>query len=101
MRVLVFFDLPRNTSLEIKAANSFRKKLLKEGFLMLQESVYCKLVLNQTALEYVKQRVKKDMPKNGSIMILIVTEKQFSAMEICCDSFASATVATDKRLIIV
>ncbi len=101
MRILVFFDLPRNTSLEVKDANVFRKKLLKEGFLMLQESVYCKLVLNQTALEYVKQRVKKHLPKCGSVMILTVTEKQFAAMDICCDKFVSQTVDTAKRLIIL
>lgn len=101
MRIMVFFDLPRNTSIELKEANAFRKKLLKDGFLMLQESVYCKLALNQTAADYVKHRVKKYLPKNGSVMILSVTEKQFAAMEICCDNFVTEILDTDKRLVII
>ncbi|NLB62432.1 MAG: CRISPR-associated endonuclease Cas2, partial [Clostridiales bacterium] len=49
MRVLVFFDLPTIT-LEIQREyRRFRKYLVKNGFLMLQESVYCKLALNQTS----------------------------------------------------
>ena len=42
MRTLVFFDLPTLTASERKAAAMFRKALIKDGFLMLQESVYCK-----------------------------------------------------------
>ena len=39
MRVLLFFDLPTLTAEERKSATAFRKALLKDGFLMLQESV--------------------------------------------------------------
>ena len=39
MRVLLFFDLPRETHSELKSAAKFRKDLLDDGFLMLQESV--------------------------------------------------------------
>ena len=46
MRVLVFFDLPVITGENKRAYRKFRKYLLKNGFLMLQESVYCKLALN-------------------------------------------------------
>lgn len=50
MRVLVFFDLPVITAENRRAYVKFRKFLLKNGFLMLQESVYCKLALNGTAV---------------------------------------------------
>lgn len=101
MRIMLFFDLPRNTSVEIKEANSFRKRLLKEGFLMLQESVYCKLALNQIACDCIKQRIKRYLPNSGSVMILAVTEKQFSSMEICLDKFVTDVVDSDKRLVII
>lgn len=101
MRIFVFFDLPRYTSSENKEANNFRKRLLKDGFLMLQESVYCKLTLNQTAADYVKQRVKKYLPKSGSVMILQVTEKQFSSMDICCDKFYPDIIQNDSKLVII
>lgn len=101
MRVLVFFDLPRLTNQEMKIANQFRIKLIKDGFLMLQESVYCKLALNQTAVESLKLRIKKFLPQSGNIMILSITEKQFSAMDICCNNFNKSVVDTDKRLVIL
>lgn len=48
MRVLVFFDLPVQTSEDMKNYRLFRKTLLKNGFFMMQESVYCRMVLNQS-----------------------------------------------------
>ena len=50
MRVLVLFDLPVLTGDQRREYARFRKFLLKSGFLMLQESVYCKLALNTTVV---------------------------------------------------
>ena len=46
MRTIVFFDLPNIYAKDRRNYNLFRKFLLNEGFLMLQESVYSKLILN-------------------------------------------------------
>lgn len=51
MRVFVMFDLPTETSVHRKAYRDFRKYLLVNGFIMLQESVYVKLVLNTTSVK--------------------------------------------------
>ena len=51
MRVIVFFDLPTETAEDKKEYRNFRKFLIKKGFLMLQESVYCKLALNMTVAD--------------------------------------------------
>ena len=40
MRVIVFFDLPMKTANERKIYAEFRKNLIREGFLMILESVY-------------------------------------------------------------
>lgn len=101
MRVILFFDLPRETYSERKSAAKFRKELLNEGFLMLQESVYCRLALNATAAELLKNRVKKHLPPKGSVMILTVTEKQFGMMDICLGGFSSNVIDTDNRLVII
>ena len=45
MRVLVMFDLPTETSLQRKNYRKFRKTLIKNGFIMMQESVYVKSAL--------------------------------------------------------
>ena len=49
MRMIVFFDLPTETALDRRNYRRFRKLLTQNGFLMLQESVYCKLLLNMSA----------------------------------------------------
>lgn len=101
MRVLLFFDLPRETPAERKSATRFRKDLMEDGFIMLQESVYCKLALNATAVDLLKSRVKRYMPKKGSIMILTVTEKQFEMMDLCLGDFSHNVLDSDSRLVII
>ena len=101
MRLLLFFDLPRYTALERKQATRFRKDLVENGFIMLQESVYCKLALNVTAMDSVKAKVAKILPTKGSVMMLTVTEKQFENMDIYCENFKLEVAATDSRLLVI
>lgn len=75
MRVVVFFDLPVLTSENRRAYTKFRKFLLKSGFMMLQESVYCKLALNGSVVRTIVDNVHKNKPEEGLVQILTVTEK--------------------------
>lgn len=81
MRILVFFDLPVLTSKEQRDYRQFRKFLIKSGFLMLQESVYCKLAQNSTMADSIIESVKKNKPGEGLVQLLRVTEKQYAKME--------------------
>ena len=49
MRMMVFFDLPTETAEDRRNYRLFRKTLINNGFIMMQESVYCKLLINRTA----------------------------------------------------
>ena len=60
MRVMVFFDLPTVTSANRRDYAQFRKYLVKSGFIMLQESVYCKLFQRQLLRAYEKTSHWKD-----------------------------------------
>ena len=42
------YDIAVGTAAERRAYSQFRKFLIKDGFLMMQESVYSKLALNPT-----------------------------------------------------
>ena len=55
MRVILFFDLPVTTPEGRQNYNKFRKFLIRNGFLMLQESVYSKLALNKQRLMLLKK----------------------------------------------
>ena len=101
MRVLVFFDLPVLTSENRRAYVKFRKFLLKNGFIMLQESVYCKLALNGTAVNAIVDNVHKNKPEDGLILLLTVTEKQYSKMDIIVGQVKSEVLDTDERLVIL
>lgn len=81
MRLVVFFDLPVETASQRKNYRMFRKHLIKDGFLMLQESVYVKLVMNEGSAGATVMRLRKNRPPQGLVQVLKITEKQFSTME--------------------
>ena len=101
MRVIVFFDLPTETEQDKRVYRNFRKKLIKGGFMMMQESVYVKLALNSTQVRQIISDVKKIKPEKGLVQILSVTEKQFSKMEIISGKCNTDVVNTDERLLIL
>lgn len=81
MRLVLFFDLPVDTAKNRRDYRLFRKFLLKDGYLPLQESVYSKLVVNDAAASGAIARVRKNRPPAGLVQILKVTESQFATME--------------------
>ena len=101
MRVIVFFDLPVTTAIERREYATFRKFLIKSGFLMMQESVYCKLAQNQGMADYIIESIRKNSPSSGLVQVMKVTEKQFSRMEYIVGKRNSNIVDSDERLIIL
>lgn len=80
MRLIVMFDLPVETSQNRREYRIFRKALINEGFIMMQESVYTRITVNRKAAELLEERLIKKLPKAGLIQTLVVTEAQFSSM---------------------
>ncbi len=101
MRILVFFDLPVLTEKERRDYRQFRKFLIKSGFMMMQESVYCKLAQNSTAAEIIIDNVKKNKPGDGLVQMLKVTEKQFAKMEFIVGESSSEVLDSDERLVVL
>jgi len=81
MRVIVFYDLPTLSSRERSEHHRFRKFLRREGFIMMQESVYSKITLNAGAANLLKNRIKKNVPKIGLVQLMTITEKQYADIE--------------------
>lgn len=101
MRIMVLFDLPVLTEKQRRDYREFRKYLLKAGFFMMQESVYCKLVQNMGVAEVVQESIRKNKPGEGLVQILRVTEKQFAKMEYVVGENKSLVLDTDERLVIL
>jgi len=101
MRVLVMFDLPVGTTAQRREYTRFRKFLLKSGFMMLQESVYCKLALNGTVVSGIVDSVHKNSPAEGLVQLLTVTEKQYARMDLIVGEVKSEILDSDERLVIL
>ena len=82
MRLLVFFDIPVKTKDERRQATQFRKKLLDDGFYMVQFSVYARLCNTIENAKEHEKRLKNFLPYCGSVRSMIVTEKQYSTINI-------------------
>jgi len=74
------FDMPMETAECRKEYTKFRKFLLKDGFLMMQFSVYTRFCHNIPDCEKHLQRITRNLPKYGDIRILKTTESQFENM---------------------
>lgn len=101
MRTIVFFDLPNVYSNDKKNYLLFRKYLLNEGFIMMQESVYSKIVLNSEQANALVKRLKKQAPQKGIIQVLIITEKQYSQIEYIIGKSQTKIIDNGDRLIVL
>lgn len=101
MRILVMFDLPVITTAERKEYTKFRKYLLKSGFIMMQESVYCKLSPNSTLADATIENIRKNKPEKGLVQVLKVTEKQYAKMEFIVGEWHTEALSSDDRLVIL
>jgi len=81
MWLFVFFDLPVVKKTERKAATKFRKNLEKDGFSMMQYSVYIRHCASKESAEVHKKRIKSFMPSKGQISILTITDKQYGKID--------------------
>lgn len=77
MWLFVFFDLPVKTKKQRKDAASFRKNLEKDGFTMMQFSVYTRHCGSKESMDVHIRRVKTFIPSLGKTSILKVTDKQY------------------------
>ena len=101
MRILVFFDLPTETLENKREYRKFHRLLIKNGFLMMQESVYCRMLLTQSASKTVLETIKRNRPTQGIVQVMTVTEKQFENMEYITGKYHSEVIESDERLIIL
>ena len=77
MWLFVFFDLPTETRQDRREAALFRKRLLKDGFGMMQFSVYTRHCASRESMEVHISRVRQMLPPKGAVSIAQFTDKQF------------------------
>ena len=80
MWVLALYDLPVNCPETRRAYTRFRNKLIKDGFSMMQFSVYIRHCASRENAEVHIKRVKKAVPARGEVRVISLTDKQFERM---------------------
>ena len=56
---------------------------------MLQESVYCRMVINEAMAKSVVARIEGFKPPQGMVCAMIITEKQFAGISFIAGDFKS------------
>lgn len=78
--VLVFFDLPVGSPEERRDANNFRKDLIKDGYFMVQFSVYARPCGTADRVETHVRRLKSKIPAQGEVRGLMISDAQWGRM---------------------
>jgi len=82
MWLFVFFDLPVGTKTERRHATRFRNFLKDDGFMMMQLSVYSRVIRGEEAVDKHLSRITRSLPPKGSVRTLTVTERQYARMKL-------------------
>ena len=79
MRIIVMLR-PTNRRGTKMPYTAFRKRLVAEGFVMLQPEVFMRVSHTRAAAEHLVGRLAEDVPNTGSICAIILTERQYASM---------------------
>lgn len=76
------FDLPVETVENRRLYTRFRKTLIKDGFTMLQFSVYARFVPSDEAAMAHRRAIRNAIPPAGQVRIFAITDQQFARQEV-------------------
>lgn len=82
MRLMVFYDLPVVSKKDKRVYARFRKFLLRDGYDMLQFSIYARICNGQEAVDKHLKRLSQSLPAKGNVRSMQVTEKQFTDIKV-------------------
>ncbi len=99
MRTILFFDLPSVSKADHREYTKFIKMIKANGFVMLQESVYTKLSLNETVVNATIKELKQKLPKDGIVSVLTITENQFASIKHLLGESNTDVIINDERMV--
>ena len=96
------FDLPVETEEEKRAYRCFRRDLIREGFIMMQYSVYVRTCPSKEFAERIEKRIKRIVPAKGNVRLISITEKQYQDMKILVGSrsLQEECLGTERMIVI-
>ncbi len=98
MWLIAMFDLPVDTRESRRNYGLFRKSLLKDGFSQLQYSIYGRHCASEENADVHQRRIERNLPPDGEVRILTVTDRQFERMKIFWGKMRQSTPAPPPQL---
>lgn len=83
----------------MRAYRKWHKFLIQNGYLMMTESVYSRLLLNKSIATSARKKLKQNLPPSGDVHLLEITEKQFASIEYCLGDSQSLVIDTVDRYV--
>ncbi|MEW6413440.1 MAG: CRISPR-associated endonuclease Cas2 [Candidatus Zixiibacteriota bacterium] len=100
MWLFAMFDLPVDSPAARRQYTNFRKSLLKQGFTMLQYSVYSRYCNSEERATVFRERLKKTLPPQGEVRLLAVTDHQFGKMQVFLGKKRAQTEKPPEQLLL-
>lgn len=82
MWVVAMFDLPVEDKDARRRYSRFRKHLLREGFVMVQLSVYARFCRSEESSHAAWRRIETAVPEKGEVRLMAVTDHQYAKMAV-------------------
>jgi CRISPR-associated protein Cas2 len=98
MWIIAMFDLPVDTPRARRAYASFRKRLLQDGFTMMQYSVYIRHCANEDNAKVHYARIKAIVPADGEVRVIGITDLQFGRMQVFLGGRRKAPTAAPAQI---
>ena len=76
--LILFFDLPMVNGADRKRYRDFMKCIKHMGYMMLQESVYIKVVRNIERIDNDERYLRNEIGENGNVYLLPIRVNTFS-----------------------
>lgn len=73
----VCFDLPVHTKAHRKRYSTFRNRLLKDGYVQMQYSVYMRFCGSGESATVHEKRLQRWVPEEGHVWLMRITDSQY------------------------
>lgn len=103
MWLMIMFDMPTDTKKARKKYRYLRTRLLKEGYLMMQFSIYIRSYHSYEAALNGKKKIKDFIASNmlkGRIRMIMFTDKQFGNMDVLVGTKSEDEKNAPKQLLL-
>ena len=103
MWLMIMFDMPTDTKKARKKYRYLRNRLLKEGYLMMQFSIYIRSYHSYEAALNGKKKIKDFIASNmlkGKIRMIMFTDKQFGNMDVVVGTKSENEKNAPKQLLL-